>query len=115
MEDNKGLGRDEILAKSREENKYGDEREQQALYRAAYAATAVGMFIYGIMSVVLSLMGRCSYEMNVVTFAIIGTMYTVWGLKSAKRRRLLLTAGIVCTVSSVTSLVCWILQLCGIV
>ncbi len=110
-----GLSKEEILAKSREENKYGDEREQQSLYRAAYTSTAVGFFLYGIISVVLALLNKHSYEMNIVTFAIIGTMYTIWGVKSTKRKPLFLSAGIICIVASVVTLVCWILQLCGVV
>ncbi len=109
------MDKEEILARSREENKHGDEREQQALYKAAYIATAVGFLLYGILSVVLAIFDRHSYEMNIVTFAIIGTMYTIWGFKTTKRRQLFLAAGIVCLIASVTSLVCWILQLCGII
>ncbi len=109
------LSKEEILAKSRKENENGDEREQQALYRAGYAATSIGFFLYGIISVVLAALGRHSYEMNIVVFAIIGTMYTILGLNNAKHKRVFLTSGIVCILSSVTTLVCWILELCGVV
>ncbi len=109
------LSKEEILAKSREENKNGDEREQQYLYKGAYLATAVGFLLYGIISVVLAIYEKQSYEMNVVTFAIIGTMYTIFGLKTTKRKPLFLCAGIICITASAFALVCWILQLCGVI
>ncbi len=110
----KALSKEEILAKSREENKNGDEREQQSLYIAAYIATAIGFLLYGIISIVLAILDKQSYEMNIVIFAIIGTMYTIWGVKTTKRKRLFLAAGIVSLAAFVTALICWILELCGI-
>lgn len=105
--------KEEILSKSRKENKNGDEREQQYLYKGAYFATSVGFLLYGIITVVLAIFDKHSYEMNVVTFAIIGTMYTAFGLKTSKRKPLFLAEGIICIAASVVSLICWILQLCG--
>jgi len=107
--------KEKILAQSREENKNGDEREQQYLYKGAYLATAVGFLLYGIISIVLSVLDRHSYEMNIVTFAMIGTMYTIFGMTTSKRKPLFLAAGIVCIAASVTALVAWILQLCGVI
>lgn len=95
----KAMDKEEILAKSREENKDGDEREKQFLYKCAYIATAVGLILYGIISVVLAFTDEMSYEMNIVTFAIIGTMYTIFGVKTTKRKPLFLAAGIVCLVA----------------
>lgn len=112
--ENEVMSKDEILAKSREENKHGDEREQQSIYKAAYIATGVGFLLYGIINIVLALFDKHSYEMDIVTFAIIGTMYTIWGIKTTKLKPFFLAAGIVCIAAFVTSLVCWILQLCGI-
>lgn len=109
------LSKEEILTKSREENKNGDEREQQYLYKGAYLATAVGFLVYGIISVVLAIFDKPSYEMNIVIFAILGTMYTVFGLKTTKRKQLFLCAGIISIAASVVATVCWILQLCGVV
>lgn len=106
--------REEILARSREDNKNGDEMEKQYLYKGAFLATGVGFFLYGIISIVIAVLGSLSYEMNIVTFAIIGTMYTVFGVKATKRRPLFLSAGIVCLVTSLVTTVCWILRLCGV-
>ncbi len=114
IEKEKILSKEEILAQSREENKNGDEREVQYLYKGAYLATAVGFLLYGIISVVLAVLDKQSYEMNIVTFAILGTMYTVFGAKTTKRKPLFLSAGIVCLVASVGTMVCWILSLCGV-
>ncbi len=110
----KQLSKEEILEKSRKENKDGDEREKQYLYKGAYFATCIGFLLYGIISIVLAILEKPSYEMNIVLFAIIGTMYTVFGAKTTKHKKLFLCAGIVCLVASVTTLVCWILMLCGI-
>ena len=112
--ENKVMSKEEILAKSREENKHWDERELQSIYKAAYTATSVGFLLYGIISIVLALFDKFSYEMNIVTFAIIGTMYTIWGIKTTKRKPFFLAAGTVCVAASIASLICWILQLCGI-
>ncbi len=114
-DDDKILSKEEILAQSRKENKDGDEREQQYLYKGAYIATAVGFLLYGIISIVLAIFDKESYEMNVVTFAILGTMYTIFGAKTTKRKPLFLAAGIVCITASVATLICWILQLCSII
>ncbi len=110
----KTLDKEQILAKSREENKNGDEREKQYLYKGAYIATAVGFLLYGIISVVLAIFEKESFEMNIVTFAIIGTMYLIFGLKTTKRKPLFLAAGIVCLTTAVATMICWILQLCEI-
>lgn len=112
--ENEILNKEEILAKSREENKHGDEREQQSIYMAAYTATGVGFLLYGIISIVLALFDKYSYEMNIVIFAIMGTMYIIWGVKTTKRKPIFLAAGIVCIAAFVAALICWILQLCGI-
>ncbi len=109
----KVMDKEEILAKSREENKHGDEREEQFLYKGAYFATAVGFILTGIISVVLAIFDKVSYEMNIVTFAIIGTMDTIFGAKTSKRKQLFLATGVVSIAASVVALVCWILQLCG--
>lgn len=111
---NEGLSKEEILARSRAENKHGDEREQQSLYKAAYTATAVGFILYGIIAIVLAVLGKHSYEMTIVMFGIMGTMYTVWGVKTTKRRALFLSAGIVAISASVVAAVCWILEICGV-
>lgn len=113
-DEEKTLNKEEILAKSREENKNGDEREKHALYTAAYTATMIGFLLWGIISVVLSVLDRQSFEMNIVPFATIGTMYTIWGIKMTKRKAVFLVAGIVCITAAVFNLVAWILQLCGV-
>lgn len=113
-EKEKTPSKEEILAQSRAENKNGDEREVQYLYKGAYLATAVGFLLYGIISIVLAVLDKVSCEMNIVTFAILGTMYTVFGAKTTKRKALFLSAGIVCLASSVITAVCWILMLCGV-
>ncbi len=118
MEDNEketSLSKEEILDRSRKENKNGDERENEYLYKGAYIATAVGFILYGIISIVLAVFDKVSYEMNIVTFAIIGTMYTVFGFKTTKRKPLFLAAGFICLTASVAMLICWILQLCGVI
>lgn len=108
------ISKEDILAMSRKENRHGDEREQQSIYRAAYLATSVGFLLYGIISIVLALLDKYSYEMNIVSFAITGTMYTIMGIKTTKRKPLFLAAGLLCIAASVVNLICWILQLCGI-
>jgi len=113
-EEEKNLTKEEILAISRKENKNGDEREKQYLYKAAFTATAIGFILYGIISVVLAVLDKKSYEMNAVFFAMIGSMYFMFGLKATKRRPLYLAAGCVCIAASVVALVLWILGLCGV-
>jgi len=107
------LSKEEILAKSREENKNGDERDKQCLYRSAFAATLIGFVLCGIVNIVLSILDRQSYEMNMVIFATVGSMYLMWGIKTSKHRPLFLGAGSVCIAASVVALIGWILQLCG--
>ncbi len=114
-EEDKNLSKEEVLDRSRKENKNGDERELQYLYKGAYIATAVGFLLYGIISIVLAILDRESYEMNVVIFAIIGTMYTIFGVKTTKRKKLFLAAGIVSLTAFVITLVCWILELCSVI
>ena len=114
-DDKQGLSKEEILAKSREENKNGDERESQALHRAAFTATGVGFLLYGIITIVLAVLDKHSYEMNVVTFGMLGTMYTIWGIKTTKRKPLFLSTGVVCIAACVVSLACWIMELCGVI
>ncbi len=113
-EEQANLSKEEILAKSRAENKHGDEREMQSLYRAAYLATAIGFLLYGIINIVLAILDRHSFEMNIVTFATLGTMYLLWGIKTSKHKKLFLAAGIVCLATAIISSVGWILELCGV-
>ncbi len=115
FEQSRAVDREKILEQSRAENKDGDEREKQYLYRGAYLATAVGFLLYGIISIVLAFLDkRMPYEMNIVTFAILGTMYLIFGIKTSKRKPLFLATGIVCLVSCLIALVCWILDLSGV-
>jgi len=118
MEENdekKTLSKEEILAQNRADNKNGDEREMQFLYKGAFFASAIGFCLSGIISLVLSFFDMESYEMNAVTFAIIGIMYTIFGVKTTKHKKLFLAAGIIGLIATAIFLTCWILQLCSVI
>ena len=113
--ENKTLSKEEILAKSREENKSGDEREKQQYAIANSLGFSVGLMLAGIV-VLISVIctDRLPVEVMFVVTAMQSVQALLIGVKVRRQRKLYLTVGIVECVLSVVFLILWILELCGV-
>lgn len=109
------LTKEEILAKSREENKSGDEREKQQYSIANSLGFSIGLMLAGIV-VIISVI--CTDRLPVEVMFVVAAMQSVQailiGVKVRRQRKLYLTVGIVECVMSVVFLILWILELCGV-
>lgn len=115
-EGNTPLSREEILAASRKENKYGDEMSMQWREKAGTLAFSTGLLLSGIVMLVTVLVKN--YLPNEVYFIICG-MQAVQGLTigikcTGKLKKVYLTQGILFAVLTALFLTFWILQLCGV-
>ena len=109
------LTKEEILAKSREENKSGDEREKQQYAIANSLGFSVGLMLAGIV-VLISVIctDRLPVEVMFVVTAMQSVQALLIGVKVRRQRKLYLSVGIVECVLSVVFLILWILELCGV-
>ena len=109
------LTKEEILAKSREENKGGDEREKQQYSIANSLGFGIGLMLAGIV-VLISVIctDRLPSEVMFVVLAMESAQALVIGAKNRRQRKLFLPIGIIECILSVVFLVLWILELCGV-
>ncbi len=85
------MNREEILEKSRRENKGTDEMELIVLNSAGKLAAQIGMLICCAVAVLqVSFTDSMSYESWMIYFSILGTLFTVKYIKLHKRHELLL-------------------------
>ncbi len=85
------MNRDEILEKSRRENKGTDEMELIGLNSAGKLAAQIGMLICCAVAVLqVAFTDSMSYESWMIYFSILGTLFTVKYIKLHKRHELLL-------------------------
>ncbi len=85
------MKKEEILEKSRSENKGPDEMELFTLAAAGKIAAQVGMLICCLVAVLQVIFtGRISFESWMIYFAIIGTIFTVKYVKLRRKHELLL-------------------------
>lgn len=108
------LTKEEILAKSREENKSGDEREKQQYSIANSLGFSIGLMLAGIV-VLISVI--CTDRLPVEVMFVVAAMQSVQAILigvKVRQRKLYLTVGIVEGVLSAVFLILWILELCGV-
>ena len=85
------MNREEILEKSRRENKGTDEIELIVLNSAGKLAAQIGMLICCAVAVLqVSFTDSMSYESWMIYFSILGTLFIVKYIKLHKRHELLL-------------------------
>ena len=85
------MNREEILEKSRRENKGTDEMELIVLNSAGKLAAQIGMLICCVVAVLqVSFTDSMSYESWMIYFSILGTLFTVKYVKLHKKHELLL-------------------------
>lgn len=114
-EGNTQPSREQILAASRKENKNGDERDMQAYNKALQLAYGVGMICLSVIMIVnIIVEDMLPLEMWICFSAIMATQGLYYGIKTAKRKWLFLTEGILGVVCFIFFLVAWILKLCGV-
>ena len=106
--------REEILAISRAENKNGDERERDIYKTAIQIAYSVGLLLTGIIIFVASIFDSLPTELMIVYMGMSAATGLYCGIKSAKKRKVLLSCGIICSLLCVFFIVLWILELCGV-
>lgn len=117
MEENekKQLTKEEILERSREENKNGDERDKQRYSMANSLGFAVGLLLAGIVILVSSLCaGRCPFEVVAVVTGMQAAQALYMGITVKRLRKVYLTIGIAEAACFVCLSVLWILELCGV-
>ena len=116
FEDPAPLTREEILAGSREENKYGDERTMQWRLKAGTFAFSSGLLLAGIVVLVYALTsGRVPVEMMFVVCGMQAVQGIIIGIKcSGKIKKVYMAQGVVFAVLTAAFLALWILQLCGV-
>lgn len=109
--------REEILRRSRKENKNGDERYAKASDTAIRVAYCAGLFVICIVTILdLVLADRVAYEAMMIMAAMNAGNMIYMGLKAEKSKIKIiqLTAGIMSGIASVALLVLWALELAGI-
>lgn len=85
------MNREEILEKSRRENKGTDEMELIVLNLAGKLAAQIGMLICCVVAVLqVSFTDSMSYESWMIYFSILGMLFTVKYVKLHKKHELLL-------------------------
>ena len=107
------LTKDEILARSRKENKRGDERAERAMLKAGYLAMFVGGLVCAVIYFLFQLiLGEYHHELFLV-YDVMWAVFT-WVQYYYIRRNLHLGCAIAFTVAGVGFLILLILQLAGI-
>lgn len=85
------LKKEEILAKSREENKGVDEYELTVLASAGKTAAQVGMTMCCVIAILqVILKNAISYESWMIYFSILGTLFIVKYVRMKRKHELLL-------------------------
>lgn len=118
MEENetKQLTKEEILQRSREENKNGDERDRQRYPMANSIGFSVGLLLAGIVILVSSLCAdRFPSEVVVVVAGMQAAQALYIGITVKRLRKVYLTIGIAECLIFICLTVIWILELCGAV
>ena len=83
------MNKDEILEKSRQENRGMDERERDALARAGRVASAVGGLVCALILVLeVILIGQVSYSIWAIYLSITGTTLLVKFLRLRRKHEL---------------------------
>ena len=115
-EENKPLSREEILAASRKENKYGDEMSMRWRERAGTLAFSAGLLLSGIVMLVTVLVKNyLPYEVYFIICGMQAVQGLIIGIKcTGKIKKVYLTLGIMFAVFTAIFLTIWILQLCGV-
>ena len=115
-EENTPLSREEILAASRKENKYGDEMSMQWRDRAGTLAFSAGLLLSGIVMLVTVLVKNyLPYEVYLIICGMQAVQGLAIGIKcSGKIKKVYLIQGILFAVLAALFLAVWILQLCGV-
>ena len=114
-EEKKQLTKEEILERSRAENKNGDERDRQRYPMGNSIGFSVGLVLAGIVILVSSLCaGRCPFEVVAVVTGMQAAQALYIGITVQRLRKVYLTIGIVEGLCCVCLSVLWILELCGV-
>lgn len=83
------MEKEEILAKSRKENRNMDEREASAAAAAGKLAAQIGMLVCCVIAVLeVTVTGHLSYASWMIYFSILGTMFIVKYIKLKERHEL---------------------------
>lgn len=83
------MNKEDILEKSRKENKGNDEMERFVLSEAGKLASRVGMLVCCLVSLLqVVFTGRVSYESWMIYFSILGTLFVVKYLKLRQKHEL---------------------------
>ena len=107
------MSKADILEKSRNENKGGDERDRLAYMRGAQVAFAVALFIIAVMEIVLACLDRAIIEPVLIYSGIVGAYNTVLGVSKVKNHKVLLVCGITLDIMCAIFIVLWALELSG--
>ena len=107
------MSKAEVLEKSRNENKGGDERDKLAFMRGAQVAFIVSLIIIGIMEIVLACFDKSPIEPILIFSGITGAYNTVLGASRVKNRKIHLVYGVVLDILCVLFIVLWVLELSG--
>lgn len=112
----KQLSREDILAMSRNENKNGDEKEQQAYVKAGTFAFSAGLVLAGIILIVsVFVEDKLRLDILLLISAMQAVQQLIVGFSHRKMRKVSLVVGIAEAVCAVMFLVLWIIQLCGVI
>lgn len=83
------MNKEEILQKSRIENKNMDEREAYVLAAAGKLASQIGMLVCCVVAVTqVAITGTISFESWMIYFSILGTLFTVKYVKLRQKHEL---------------------------
>ncbi|MBP5618233.1 MAG: hypothetical protein J6X61_03685 [Clostridia bacterium] len=108
------MNKDEILERSRRENKNMDERERDALARAGRVASGVGGLVCGVILILEAIFaGQISYAIWAVYLSITGTTLLYKFLRLRRKHELIF--GLIELALAAVFLVFYILQLTGVV
>ena len=109
------LTKEEILAKSREENKNGEEMQKSGDKTAARIAFSVCAVVA---CLVMGLSMIFDVEVPLALYIVIGSLMAAYviflGIKGNKFRKFMLVGGIIMAICVVILIVVWILELCGV-
>lgn len=111
------LKKEEILARSREENKYGDEREKNHYELGIKVGFCVAMIMLIIIAIVNLIQGRYPCEIFAVIFSMFAVNNISIGIVLKRYRKwkiFYLCVGIIIGIVAVYMLVWWGLQLGGV-
>ena len=108
------MNKEEILERSRQENKNMDERERDALARAGRVASGVGGLVCGVVLILEAIFaGQVGYAVWAVYLSITGTTLLVKFFRLRRVHELIF--GLIELVLAAAFLVFYVLQLTGVV